>query len=142
MSNWLKSFWPKWHLSILTIVKVKCFTLYQSVPLAKARKWWRVGNCFSLSVMQWCLLRQDEKMNKNQRLCSVYADFIWEIRIFIHNTQEWCSCIKMQKWSPRMRCINMQSQNSKFYEWICSKQNLQNAKDENVFYIYWTLASS
>lgn len=96
VSNWLKSFWPKWHLSILTIVKVKCFTLYQSVPLAKARKWWRVGNSFSLSVMQWYLLRRDEKMNKNQRFCSVYADFICEIWIFFHNAKELCLCIKMQ----------------------------------------------
>ena len=79
----LKSFWPKWCLSVLMIVEIKCFTLYQSVPLAKARKWWRVGNCFSLSVMQRYLLRQDEKMNKNQRLCSVYADFfLWNMDIY------------------------------------------------------------
>ena len=126
----------------MMIVKIKYLTFCPPILLQKVRKWWRVGNCFSLSVMQWCLLRQDEKMNKNQRFCSAYADFICEIWIFIHNTKEWCLCIKMQKWSPRMRCINMQSQNSKFYEWICSKQNLQNAKDENVFYIYWPLASS
>ena len=110
----LKAFWPKWCLSVLMIVEIKCFTLYRSVPLAKARKWWRVGNCFSLSVMQRYLLRQDEKMNKNQRLCSVYADFFCEIWIFIHNTKELYSCIKMQKYSPRTKCINIQSQNSKF----------------------------